>query len=144
LGEQLASLPRRATATRSLASFGAVVVTRTLAEAVEIANRLAPEHLELMVRDPDRWTPALRHVGAIFVGASTPEAFGDYLAGPNHVLPTGGTARWASPLGVYDFVKRTSVLEAEPRTMAKLGPAIVRLAELEGLDAHGRAVERRL
>jgi histidinol dehydrogenase len=144
LGEQLASLPRRATATRSLASFGAVVVTRTLAEAVEIANRLAPEHLELMVRDPDRWTPALRHAGAIFVGSSTPEAFGDYLAGPNHVLPTGGTARWASPLGVYDFVKRTSMLEAEPRTLAQLGPAIVRLAALEGLEAHGRAVERRL
>jgi histidinol dehydrogenase len=144
LGEQLASLPRRATATRSLVSFGAVVVTRSLAEAVEIANRLAPEHLELMVRDPDRWTPALRHAGAIFVGASTPEAFGDYLAGPNHVLPTGGTARWASPLGVYDFVKRTSMLEAEPRTLAQLGPAIVRLAALEGLEGHGRAVERRL
>jgi histidinol dehydrogenase len=144
LSEQLASLPRRTTAARSLADYGAVVVTRTMEEAVAIANRLAPEHLELMVQDGARWLPALRHAGAIFVGKHTPEAFGDYLAGPNHVLPTGGTARWASPLGVYDFVKRTSMLEAEPRTMAKLGPAIVRLAELEGLDAHGRAVERRL
>src|SRR5262245_40619024 len=97
-----------------------------------------------MVRDPDRWMPELRHAGAIFVGRDTPEAFGDYLAGPNHVLPTGGTARWASPLGVYDFVKRTSVLEAEQRTLARLGPAVVRLAELEGLEAHGRAVSRRL
>jgi len=144
LVEQLASLPRRATAARSLATYGAVVVTRTLAEAVEIANRLAPEHLELMVRDADRWLPELRHAGAIFIGPHTPEAFGDYLAGPNHVLPTGGTARWASPLGVYDFVKRTSVLEAERRTLARLGPAVVRLAELEGLEAHGRAVSRRL
>jgi histidinol dehydrogenase len=144
LAEQLASLPRRATVARALATYGAVVVTRTLADAVAIANRLAPEHLELMVRDPDRWMPELRHAGAIFVGRHTPEAFGDYLAGPNHVLPTGGTARWASPLGVYDFVKRTSVLEAESRTLARLGPAVVRLAELEGLEAHGRAVARRL
>ncbi len=119
-------------------------MTRTLDEAVALSNRLAPEHLELQVRDPDRWIGALRHAGAIFVGRDTPEAFGDYLAGPNHVLPTGGTARWASPLGVYDFVKRTSLLEATPRTLARLGPSIVRLAALEGLDAHGRAVERRL
>jgi histidinol dehydrogenase len=137
-------LPRKKVAARSIADYGAIVVTRSLEEAVAIANRLAPEHLELMVRDAARWLPALRHAGAIFVGAYTPEAFGDYLAGPNHVLPTGGTARWASPLGVYDFVKRTSMLEAEPRTMVKLGPAVVRLAELEGLEAHGRAVERRL
>ena len=86
----------------------------------------------------------MRHAGAIFLGQDAPEAFGDYLAGPNHVLPTGGTARFASPLGVYDFVKRTSVIEAGPRVLARLGPAIVRLARLEGLDAHGRAVERRL
>ncbi len=144
LREQLEGLPRRATAERSLAAYGAVVVTRSLAEAVELANRVAPEHLELLVRDPARWLPALRHAGAIFVGPHTPEAFGDYLAGPNHVLPTGGTARWASPLGVYDFMKRTSVIEAAPRTLARLGPAIMRLAALEGLDAHGRAVARRL
>jgi histidinol dehydrogenase len=144
LEEQLAVLPRRAVAARSLAAYGAVVVTRSLADAVVLANRLAPEHLELLVRDPSRWVDKLRHAGAIFVGPHTPEAFGDYLAGPNHVLPTGGTARWASPLGVYDFVKRTSMIEAAPRTLARLGPAVMRLAALEGLDAHGRAVARRL
>jgi len=144
LATQLAALPRRAIATRALATYGAIVVTRSLADAVALANRLAPEHLELAVRDPDRWLPALRHAGAIFLGRDTPEAFGDYLAGPNHVLPTGGTARWASPLGVYDFVKRTSIIEAAPRTLARLGPAVMRLAALEGLEAHGRAVARRL
>jgi len=96
------------------------------------------------VRAPRRWLARVRHAGAVFLGQDAPEAFGDYLAGPNHVLPTGGTARFASPLGVYDFVKRTSIIEAGPRTMARLGPAVVRLARLEGLDAHGRAVERRL
>jgi histidinol dehydrogenase len=144
LRAQLGTLSRRATAARSLASHGAVIVTRSLDEAVALANRLAPEHVELLVRDPARWTPALRHAGAIFIGASTPEAFGDYVAGPNHVLPTGGTARWASPLGVYDFVKRTSIIQAGPRALARLGPAVMRLAELEGLDAHGRAVALRL
>jgi histidinol dehydrogenase len=144
LDRQLAALPRRAIATRSLASFGAIVVTRSVDEAVVIANELAPEHLELAVREPRRWAPRVRHAGAIFLGQDAPEAFGDYLAGPSHVLPTGGTARFASPLGVYDFVKRTSMIEAGPRTLRRLGPAIVRLACLEGLEAHGRAVERRL
>jgi histidinol dehydrogenase len=144
LDAQLAALPRRAIAARSLAQFGAIVVTRSLADAVALANELAPEHLELAVREPRRWAAAVRHAGAMFLGQDAPEAFGDYLAGPNHVLPTGGTARFASPLGVYDFVKRTSVIEVGPRTLARLGPAVVRLARLEGLDAHGRAVERRL
>jgi histidinol dehydrogenase len=144
LDAQLAALPRRAIAARSLAGFGAIVVTRSLAEAIALANVLAPEHLELAVRHPRRWASAVRHAGAIFLGQDAPEAFGDYLAGPNHVLPTGGTARFASPLGVYDFVKRTSMIEAGARTLARLGPAVVRLARLEGLDAHGRAVERRL
>ena len=132
-------------AARSLARFGAIVVTASLAEAVALANRLAPEHLELLVRTPRRWVPRIRHAGAVFVGPHTPEAFGDYLAGPNHVLPTGGTARFASPLGVYDFVKRTSLIEAGPRTLARLGPAVARLARLEGLDgarALGRAPAR--
>jgi histidinol dehydrogenase len=121
-----------------------VVVTRSLDDAVALANRLAPEHLEVLVEDARALVPSLRHAGAIFVGANAPEAFGDYLAGPSHVLPTGGTARWASPLGVGDFTKKTSVIEAEPRTLAALGPAVARLAALEGLDAHGRAVTRRL
>jgi histidinol dehydrogenase len=144
LDRQLATLPRRAIAVRALAAFGAIVVVRSLAEAIALADRLAPEHLELAVRRPRRFVAAVRHAGAIFLGQGAPEAFGDYLAGPSHVLPTGGTARFASPLGVYDFVRRTSVIEAAPRTLARLGPAVVRLARLEGLDAHGRAVERRL
>jgi histidinol dehydrogenase len=144
LAAQLAQLPRRAVAAKSLADYGAVIITRSLDEAVSISDRLAPEHLELCVRDPDRWVGKVRHAGAIFLGHDTPEAFGDYLAGPSHVLPTGGTARWASPLGVYDFVKRTSIIQAAPRTLVGLGPAVMRLAALEGLEAHGRAVERRL
>lgn len=144
LGEQLAALPRRALAARALARFGAIVLTASLAEAVDLANRLAPEHLELLVRSPRRWVPRIRHAGAVFVGPHAPEAFGDYLAGPNHVLPTGGTARFASPLGVYDFVKRTSLIEATPRTLGRLGPVVARLARLEGLDGHARSVERRL
>ncbi len=144
LDAQLAVLPRRAIAARALRNFGAIVVARTRRDAVDIANRLAPEHLELAVRQPRRWARAISHAGAIFLGQAAPEAFGDYLAGPNHVLPTGGTARYGSPLGVYDFLKRTSMIEASPRTLARLGPAVVRLARLEGLDAHGHAVERRL
>jgi len=144
LDRQLAVLPRRAIAMRALAAFGAILIVRSLDEAIAIANRLAPEHLELAVRKPAHWMNHVHHAGAVFLGQDAPEAFGDYLAGPNHVLPTGGTARFGSPLGVYDFVKRTSVIEARPRTLAQLGPAVVRLARLEGLDAHGRAVELRL
>jgi histidinol dehydrogenase len=144
LERQLAALPRRTIAARSLANFGAIVVVRSLAEAVALANRIAPEHLELLVRTPERWAGRVRAAGAVFLGPWAPEAFGDYLAGPNHVLPTGGTARFASPLGVYDFVKRTSLIGATPKTLRRLGPAVGRLARLEGLDAHGRAVDRRL
>ena len=144
LDRQLAALTRRAVAAAALAAFGAIVVARSTAEAIEIANRVAPEHLELLVRNPRRWEGKVRSAGAIFLGPHAPEAFGDYLAGPNHVLPTGGTARFASPLGVYDFIKRTSLIEAGPRTMRRLGPAVARLARLEGLTAHGAAVERRL
>ena len=144
LGRQLASLPRRRIAAQALKNFGAVVVTRSLHEAIDISNRIAPEHLELAVRHPWRWVSAVRHAGAIFAGHSTPEALGDYLAGPNHVLPTGGTARFSSPLGVYDFVKRTNVIAGTPRALARLGPAVERLAVLEGLTAHGLAVRRRL
>ncbi len=144
LDEQLAALPRREVAARALAAYGAIVVTDTLAEAFELADRLAPEHLEVLVRSPRRWVPRLRNAGAIFLGPCTPEAFGDYLAGPSHVLPTGGTARFASPLGVHDFVKRTSLIEGSRRALRELGPAVARLARLEGLDAHARSVESRL
>jgi len=144
LDSQLAALPRRALASRSLRRFGAILVARTKTAAIETANRLAPEHLGLSVREPKRWLSAIRHAGAIFLGDGAPEAFGDYLAGPNHVLPTGGTARFASPLGVWDFETRSSIIEAGPGTLARLGPAVARLARLEGLEAHARSVERRL
>lgn len=144
LRQQLGELDRQAIARRALARYGTAFVTSSLAEAIELANRIAPEHLELAVKNPERWLPAVRHAGAIFLGEHAPEPFGDYLAGPNHVLPTGGSARFSSPLGVYDFIKRSSVIAAGPRTIAKLGPAVALLARLEGLDAHARAVERRL
>jgi histidinol dehydrogenase len=144
LEEQLAALPRAAMARRSLESRGAVIVTRSLDEAIDLANRIAPEHLELAVANPERLVPRIHHAGAIFLGHTTPEAFGDYLAGPNHVLPTGGSARFASPLGVYDFVKRTSVIRAPLEALARLGPPLRRLAEMEGLSAHAAAVGRRL
>ena len=144
LDEQLASLPRATVAARSLRANGAILVVRTLDEAIDLANEIAPEHLELALRNAARYIARIEHAGAIFVGESTPEAFGDYLAGPNHVLPTGGTARFSSPLGVYDFVKRTSVIHAPPRALAKLAEPILRLAKMEGLEAHGAAVARRL
>jgi histidinol dehydrogenase len=140
---QLATLPRHAIAAESIARHGVALVTESLDEALAFADRYAPEHLELLVGDPDAAAARIRHAGAIFVGGFTPEAAGDYLAGPNHVLPTSGTARYASPLGVYDFVKRTSLLRWDARTLAAHGDDIVRLAEVEGLHAHGRAVTAR-
>ncbi|MGH7821305.1 MAG: histidinol dehydrogenase, partial [Candidatus Binatia bacterium] len=128
----------------ALERFGGVFVVRSIREAIEVANEIAPEHLELAVADPERWLPRVRHAGAVFLGSHAPEPLGDYLAGPNHVLPTGATARFGSPLGVYDFVKRTSIIGGTPRALARLGPEVARLARLEGLDAHARAVEVRL
>ena len=144
LATKLARLPRRAIARRALRRHGTAFVTASVAEAIDVANRIAPEHLELAVARPQRWLPAVRHAGAIFLGEDSPEPFGDYLAGPNHVLPTGGSARFSSPLGVYDFIKRSSVIGASSAVLRRLGPAVVRLAELEGLDAHARAVRLRL
>jgi histidinol dehydrogenase len=142
--EQLRTLPRASMARESLRTRGAVIVTRSLDEAVELVNRFAPEHLELAVERPEKLVPRIHHAGAIFLGHTTPEAFGDYLAGPNHVLPTGGSARFASPLGVYDFVKRTSVIRAPLGALTRLGPPLERLAAMEGLTAHAAAVTRRL
>jgi histidinol dehydrogenase len=144
LARQLADLPRRAIAEKALLENGAAVVTEDLGQAVRLANKFAPEHLELHVRDAAKVSESIRTAGAIFVGAWTPEAAGDYLAGPNHVLPTGGAARYASPLGVYDYVKRTTVLEYEPEGLAAHADDIMRLAEVEGLHAHGRSVRIRL
>jgi histidinol dehydrogenase len=123
---------------------GALIRTRDLDEAVAIANRIAPEHLELAVADPDSLLPLIRHAGAIFVGAFTSEALGDYVAGPSHVLPTFGTARFASPLGVYDFQKRASVIRCSPRGAEALGRIAVVLANGEGLTAHARSAAARI
>ena len=113
-------------------------------EACEIANRIAPEHLEISSREPHRWEPLLRHAGAIFLGAYTSESLGDYCAGPNHVLPTSGTARFSSPLSVYDFQKRSSLIEVSEAGAQKLGRIASVLAHGEGLQAHARAAEMRL
>jgi histidinol dehydrogenase len=140
---QLRELPRRAAIAAVLKRRGALVVVRDLDEAVAIAEEVAPEHLELLVRKPEALAKRLRNAGAIFLGACAPAALGDYMAGPNHVLPTGGTARFFSPLGVYDFVKRTSVVGATRSGLRALAPGIAALATLEGYDAHAAAVRRR-
>ena len=113
-------------------------------EACELSNRIAPEHLEVSSTDPHRWEPLLRHAGAIFLGAFTSESLGDYCAGPNHVLPTSGTARFSSPLGVYDFQKRSSIIEVSEQGAQALGQIAAELAYGEGLQAHARAAEMRL
>jgi histidinol dehydrogenase len=140
----LPAMPRRDVIRASLEGRGALVLTRSMEEACEISNRIAPEHLEVSAADPHRWEPLLRHAGAIFLGAFTSESLGDYCAGPNHVLPTSGTARFSSPLGVYDFQKRTSLIEVSERGAAVLGPIAAELAKGEGLTAHARAAEMRL
>ena len=136
---QLRSLSRRDIARASLEANGALVLVADLTEAVDLANGLAPEHLELQVADPDRLLPSVRHAGAVFLGRHTPEVVGDYVAGPNHVLPTAGTARFSSPLGTEDFVKRTSVIGFSPRGLEAALPHLQALARVEGLDAHGAA-----
>ena len=140
----LPTLPRHAVIRASLESRGALVLTRNMEEACAISNRIAPEHLEISSREPGRWEPLLKHAGAIFLGAFTSESLGDYCAGPNHVLPTSGTARFSSPLGVYDFQKRSSLIEVSEAGARKLGPVAAELAYGEGLQAHARAAEMRL
>ena len=140
----LPAMPRREVIRASLEGRGALILTRSMEEACEISNRIAPEHLEVSSKDPQRWEPLLRHAGAIFLGAYTSESLGDYCAGPNHVLPTSGTARFSSPLGVYDFVKRSSLIEVSEAGAQVLGPIAATLAYGEGLQAHARAAEMRL
>ncbi len=140
----LQEMPRQAVIRASLAGRGALIHTRGMEEACEISNRIAPEHLEISSTDPHRWEPLLRHAGAIFLGAFTSESLGDYCAGPNHVLPTSGTARFSSPLGVYDFQKRSSVIEVSEAGADSLGPIAAELAYGEGLPAHARAAQMRL
>jgi histidinol dehydrogenase len=140
----IAEMPRADIIAASFARRGALIRTRDLADACAIANRIAPEHLELAVADPDTLLPQLRHAGAIFIGHYASEALGDYCAGPNHVLPTGRTARFGSPLGVYDFQKRTSVLRISREAAKTLGAVASTLARGEGLTAHARSAEARL
>jgi histidinol dehydrogenase len=144
VARQCARLPRAAIAEQAIRGHGAVVVTRDLDEALAIANRLAPEHLELAVADPFAWLPAVRHAGAIFLGVHTPEVVGDYLAGPNHVLPTGATARFASGLSVEDFIKRSSLIHYTPAGLRAGWPHLAALADAEGLHGHGEAARMRL
>jgi histidinol dehydrogenase len=143
LERALKNLPRAKAVETVLARRGAIIVVADLAEAFDLANEIAPEHLELEVRNPSRWLPRVKSAGAVFLGAITPAPLGDYLAGPNHVLPTGGAARFASPLGAYDFLKRTSIIEASQGALTELGPAVAHLARLEGFEGHARAMELR-
>ena len=141
---QLETLSRSSIARQSIDAYGAVIVASDLQEAIDFSNRIAPEHLELAVDDPYAILDRIRHAGAVFLGHHTPEAAGDYLAGPNHTLPTGGTARFFSPLGVEDFVKKSSLVHFTPDGLKRLGKQIVQIAELEGLTAHARSVSIRL
>ncbi len=141
---QLADLPRQEIASRSIHDRGAVVVAKNVAEAIRLADEFAPEHLALLLPDAARWVPKLARAGAVFCGTSTPEAVGDYLAGPSHVLPTAGTARFASPLSVATFRRRMSVLSFSPKALAEVAPSLDALAMAEGLEGHARAVRVRL
>ena len=140
----LPTMPRAEIIAKSLTGRGALILTKDMEEACAISNRIAPEHLEVSSNEPHRWEPLLRHAGAIFLGAYTSESLGDYCAGPNHVLPTSGTARFSSPLGVYDFQKRSSLIEVSEAGAQVLGKIAAELAYGEGLQAHAQAAEMRL
>jgi histidinol dehydrogenase len=144
IGRLLATMPRRDVIERSLADRGALVAVIDLAEACAIADQIAPEHLEISAQDAPRWAEQIRHAGAIFLGEYSSESLGDYCAGPNHVLPTMRTARFSSPLGVYDFQKRTSIIEVSRDGARTLGKIAAKLARAEGLEAHARSAEMRL
>ena len=144
VAEYLKILPRAATARASWKKFGAVILVRRLADAAPLIDRLAPEHVELAVAKPEALAKKIRNAGAIFMGRFAPEALGDYIAGPNHVLPTARSARFSSGLGVLDFMKRTSLIGGSPKGLARLGPATMALARAEGLDAHALSISVRL
>jgi len=144
LKTQLQLLPKKDIAKASLSSFGAIIVVKNLKEAALLANRIAPEHLELMVKDPEKLLKQIQNAGAIFLGQWTPEPLGDYIAGPNHTLPTSGTARFFSPLGVYDFLKRSSILKFDRNAFMQLAKSVVVLAEAESLQAHANSIKVRM
>jgi len=141
---RLQTLERRDIAGPSWRDFGAIITVRDLDQAVELSDRIAPEHLELCVRDAEDLSDRITHAGAIFIGAWTPEAIGDYVGGPNHVLPTARSARFSSGLSVMDFVKRTTLARMTPEALATIGPSAERLAISESLEAHGLSVRARL
>jgi len=140
---RMKGLKRRKIAESSIERYGAIIVAKGLEEAAEISNRIAPEHLELYVEEPFALLGKITNAGAVFMGRNTPEALGDYLAGPNHTLPTGGTARFFSPLGVSDFIKRSSVISFSTEGFERLSNDVTRFARIEGLEAHGKSVEVR-
>lgn len=141
--KQLSALKRKNIAKKSLTSYGAIIITKDISDAAEIANRIAPEHLEIMIRKPSVLLPMIKNAGAIFLGKWTPEPLGDYSAGPNHTLPTGGTARFSSPLGVYDFIKRTSLLSFSQKGFMSLAKTVEKIADIEGLEAHANTIRIR-
>ena len=143
LEAQLRGTHRQAISLQSLKKYGAIIVARGSKEMLELADAIAPEHIELILKQPQKMARKIRHAGAIFIGSNSAPPLGDYLAGPNHVLPTGGSARYFSPLGTYDFLKRTTIIQAEKRALKTLAPKIIHLAQLEGLDDHARSVEAR-
>ena len=143
IAKQLKALKRKDMAKKSLQKYGAIILIKNQAHAVETANRIAPEHLEVMTAKPAGLLPKIKNAGAIFLGQWTPESLGDYAAGPNHTLPTGGTARFSSPLGVYDFIKRTSLLNFSKSGFMKLAGTVETLSDVEGLEAHGNTVRVR-
>jgi len=144
LRRQLSDLPRKAIASASLKRFGISLVVRDLAQAIEVANEIAPEHLSLFAEDPQKWSDRIVNAGSVFLGEFTPQALGDYVAGPNHVLPTGGTARFFSPLGVDDFVRRSSIISFTKTALEEVGPHAIRIAQAEGLSAHARMISIRM
>jgi histidinol dehydrogenase len=143
LKRQLSNLKRREIASKSLATYGAIIITKDIKEAVELSNSIAPEHLEIMTEKPMDVLPMIKNAGAIFLGEWTPETLGDYSAGPNHTLPTGGTARFSSPLGVYDFVKRSSLLRFTKNGFRELAKTVKTIAAAEGLEAHEKTIRVR-
>lgn len=144
VNDLLKTLNRSRIASLSLKNYGAIIITKTLKRAAEIANRIAPEHLEIMTEKPEELLPMIKNAGAVFLGKWTPEPLGDYIAGPNHTLPTGGSARFFSPLGVYDFMKRTSLIRSSKTAFKKLSQEVITLAEAEGLEAHANTIKIRL
>jgi histidinol dehydrogenase len=143
LDRQLSELTRKEIARKSIDNYGAIIITKDIQNAVVFSNEIAPEHLEIMTEKPVDLLPMIKNAGAIFLGEWTPEALGDYAAGPNHTLPTGGTARFSSPLGVYDFIKRSSLLNFTKNGFLDLAETVKTIAMAEGLDAHGKTVKVR-